>query len=102
MAKDRTSMQRAEQVKLLIERGYSKRSIQMALRISHRTFNKIRGLGVAVMTISVADGLGAGLDGDYIHNETNKRGTTIKQLHRELVPDVPYLTTAVSSKLSLS
>lgn len=92
MAKDRTSMQRAEQVKLLIERGYSKRSVQKALRISNRTLNKIMGHTVAAVAASVSDGLAARLDWEYVRDEVHKRGTTIKQLHRELAPEIPYLS----------
>lgn len=92
MAKDRTSMQRAEQVKLLIERGYSKRSIQKALRISNRTLNKIMGHRAVGPTSSASDGIVGRLDWEYIRDEVHKRGTTIKQLHRELAPEVPYLS----------
>ena len=44
LAKGRTSMKKIEQIRILSERGYSRRAIQRALTVSLPTIHKALGL----------------------------------------------------------
>lgn len=82
-------MNKVAQIKLLIERGYSRRAVSRALKVSSRTI--ARALGERQQGLSEAPAWLSSLDWSKISDEIHRRGTSIKQLHREMVPDVNYL-----------
>lgn len=94
MAKGRTSMKKIDQIRILSERGYSRRAIQRALTVSLPTIHKALGIakkatpgGAAVLVT-----WDTSIDWAKVKDELERRGTTVKQLHRELAPEVNYLT----------
>lgn len=93
MARERTSIQMKQQIRHLHEQGYSFRAIARALRLSRKTVRKALGLNgdVGGPTAPRPDWYCA-VDWEKVRDEVNRRGTTIKQLHREYAPGVPYLT----------
>lgn len=85
-------MQKVEQIRILIERGYSKRAVKKMLRVSHTTLHK--ALGIAVVPPGLPLGSKSwtqGVDWEKVRDEVQRRGTTLKQLHREWAPGELYL-----------
>ena len=89
MAKERTSVRMQAQIKTLSEQGHSIRSIARVLRLSRRTVRKFleptaqppRDSGSWVETV----------DWDYVRQEVYGKGATIKQIHQEVAPEIPYV-----------
>lgn len=90
MAKERTSVRMREQIKVLFGQGVSIRKIAKALKKSRKTVRRI--LGVVNLRSTSHGALWEGkVDWKYIREEIGK-GCTIKQIHAETVPEVPYLS----------
>jgi transposase len=82
-----------QQIKILSERGYSIRAIARVLRLSRKTVRKyLTGSGTEI------DGERSEpapwtetVDWQYVRQEVHGRGTTVKQIHQEVAPEVTYL-----------
>lgn len=88
MAKARTSVRMQAQIRAMFEQGYSLRAMARVLRLSRKTIRKFLGSPAAlpglppwVQTV----------DWEYVRREVYGRGTTIKQVHQEVAPEVPYV-----------
>ncbi len=84
MAKERTSVRMQAQIQRMAEQGYSVRAIARALKVSRKTVRKI--LGIAPKEESEVAGWIQTVDWDYVREEVYGKGTTIKQIHREVAP----------------
>lgn len=91
MARDRTSSRMKDQIKQLHSQGYSLRAIERSLRVSVRTIKKVLGIAEPLPPAPKPD-WHQSVAWDKVKDEVNRRGVTIKQLHREHAPGVPYLT----------
>ena len=89
MAKERTSVRMQAQIKRMAEQGYSIRSIARVLQISRKTVRKYLE-GAATEDSEPAAWIGA-VDWDYVRKEVYGGGTTIKQIHAEVAPEVSYI-----------
>ena len=89
MAKERTSVRMQAQIKTMSEQGYSIRAIARILRISRKTVRKI--LGIVVTKPTEPAGWTQVVDWNYVRQEVYGKGTTIKQIHQEVAPEVSYL-----------
>jgi len=94
MAKERTSVRMQQQIKILSERGYSIRAIARILKLSRKTVRKYLG-GSA----TEAEGEAGeptpwteAVDWGYVRQEVYSKGTTVKQIHQEVAPEVTYLS----------
>lgn len=90
MAKERTSVRMQTQIKIMSEQGHSIRTIARVLKLSRRTVRKY--LAPAPL---VAEKTGGGweeqIDWEYVRQEVAGKGTTIKQIGREVAPEVEYV-----------
>jgi transposase len=88
MAKERTSVRMQAQIRRMLEQGYSRRAIARVLRISRKTIRKF-----AARPAESPDSPAwmQAVDWAYVQREVYGRGTTIKQVHRDVAPDVPYV-----------
>ena len=91
MAKSRASMEKTKQIRSMIERGYSRRAVKSALRISQKTLKNALGETLHPGR-GTAPSWASGLDWTKITDEIHRRGTTVKQLHQEYASDVNYLS----------
>ena len=89
MAKERTSVRMQAQIKTLSEQGRSIRSIARILRLSRRTVRKF--LEPAPQPASEGGGWMETLDWEYVRQEVYGKGTTVKQIQREVAPDISYV-----------
>jgi len=89
MAKERTSVRMQAQIQRMAEQGYSARAIARALKVSRKTVRKI--LGITPKEESEVAGWIQTVDWDYVWEEVYGKGNTIKQIHREVASEVPYL-----------
>ena len=98
MAKERTSVRMQAQIKTLSEQGYSIRRIARILRLSRKTVRKF--LEPATEPICESGGLSAGaqaggwveaVDWEYVRQEVYGKGTTVKQIGREVAPEIAYV-----------
>ncbi len=89
MAKERTSVRMQAQIKILSEQGHSIRSIARILRLSRRTVRKF--LEPAPQPTSEIGGWMETLDWEYVRQEVYGKGTTVKQIQREVAPDIAYV-----------
>ena len=89
MAKERTSVRMQAQVKLMSEQGYSIRAIARTLKIARKTVRRILGITVAEAT-EPEPWIGA-VDWDYVRQEVYGKGTTVKQIQREVAPEIAYV-----------
>jgi transposase len=90
MAKDRTSVGVQAKIKKMFELGYSIHSIARNLKISRKTVRKY--LGILPQETSQSPGLIQAVNWDYVLQKVLSGGrTTIKQIHREIAPEVSYL-----------
>ena len=89
MAKERTSVRMQAQIKLLSEQGYSIRAIARALRISRRTVRRF--LDHSTTEPAEPPAWVGVVDWEYVRQEVYGKGATIKQIHREVAPEVSYL-----------
>jgi transposase len=77
------------QIKTLSEQGYSIRSIARVLRLSRRTVRKY--LEPAPQPPSESSGWEEEVDWDYVGQEVYGKGTTVKQIQREVAPEIAYV-----------
>ena len=89
MAKERTSVRMQAQIKILSEQGHSIRSIARILRLSRRTVRKF--LEPAPQPAAEDGGWMATVDWEYVRQEVYGKGTTVKQIQREVAPDIAYV-----------
>lgn len=90
MAKERISVRMQAQIKILSEQGYSIRGIARILKLSRKTVRKFLGSPATEATEPAS--WVAGVNWDYIRQEVYGKGTTIKQIHQEVAPEVLYLS----------
>ena len=90
MAKERTSVRMQAQINRLSEQGYSIRSIARVFKLSRKTVRKT--LETPAGETSEAAGWIGAVDWEYVRKEVYGKGTTIKQIHREVAPEVSYLS----------
>jgi transposase len=86
MAKERTSVRMQAQIKTLSEQGHSIRSIARILRLSRRTVRKF--LEPASEPAAGGGGWMETVDWEYVRQEVYGKGTTVKQIQREVAPDI--------------
>ena len=89
MAKERTSVRMQAQIKLMSEQGYSIRAIAQTLKIARKTVRRILGITVAESS-EPPPWIGA-VDWDYVRQEVYGKGTTVKQIQREVAPEIAYV-----------
>jgi transposase len=89
MAKERTSVRMQAQIKLMSEQGYSIRAIARTLKLSRKTVRKV--LGIAVAETRESAPWIEEVDWDYVRQEVYGKGTTVKQIQREVAPEVTYV-----------
>jgi len=89
MAKERTSVRMQTQIKLMSEQGHSIRSIARVLRLSRRTVRKY--LEPAAQLPSESGGWEEKIDWDHVRQEVYGKGTTVKQIGREVAPEIAYV-----------
>ena len=89
MAKERTSVRMQAQIKIMSEQGHSLRSIARVLRLSRRTVRKY--LEPAPQPPSQSGGWEEKIDWDYVRQEVYGKGTTVKQIGREVAPAIEYV-----------
>lgn len=89
MAKERTSVRMQTQIKIMSEQGHSIRTIARVLKLSRRTVRKY--LEPASLTAQKTGGWEDEVDWDYVRQEVNGKGTTIKQIGREVAPQIEYV-----------
>lgn len=89
MAKERTSVRMKEQIKKLFSQGLSIRKIAEALCVSRKTVRKVLGVTDSPKEPAVAVWM-TQVDWGTVRGEVG-RGCTIKQIHKEVAPEVPYL-----------
>ena len=91
MAKERTSVRMRDQIKILLSQGVSIRKIAKALGVSRKTVRKAVGVADPPQESSGTEAFWiTGVDWDHVRHEVG-RGCTIKQIHREVAAEVPYL-----------
>ena len=88
MAKERTSVRMQTQIKIMSEQGHSIRTIARVLRLSRRTVRKYLE--------PVAEATGGGgweetVNWEHVRQEVNGKGTTVKQIGREVAPEIEYV-----------
>ena len=89
MAKERTSVRMQAQIKTLSEQGHSIRRIARVLRLSRRTVRKY--LEPAAQPPSESGSWQKKVDWEYVRQEVYGKGTTVKQIRREVAPDIAYV-----------
>lgn len=88
MAKARTSVRMHTQIRHLAAHGYSLRAIARLLRLSRKTIRKVLG---STPTPAEPPPWVSTVDWTSVQQEVYGRGTTIKQVHQEVAPEVPYV-----------
>jgi hypothetical protein len=90
MAKEKTIVRMQTQIKIMSEEGHSIHTIARVLRLSRRTVRKY--LKPAPLA---AEKTGGGwkdsIDWEYVRQEVAGKGTTIKQIGREVAPEIEYV-----------
>jgi transposase len=86
MAKERTSVRMQTQIKIMSEQGHSIRRIARVLKVSRRTVRKY--LEPASSVAEQTGGWEDQIDWDYVRQEVGAKGTTIKQIGREMAPEI--------------
>ena len=86
MAKERTSVRMQAQIKILSEQGHSIRSIARILRLSRRTVRKF--LESILQPAAESSSWMETVDWEYVRQEVYGKGTTVKQIQREVAPDI--------------
>ena len=89
MAKERTSVRMQAQIKTLSEQGHSIRRIARILRLSRRTVRKF--LEPGSQPPSETGGWVETVDWEYVRQEVYGKGTTVKQIQREVAPEIAYV-----------
>ncbi len=97
MAKERTSVRMQAQIKTLSEQGHSIRSIARILRLSRRTVRRFLEPAAEISqesglsAVAQAGGWVETVDWDYVRQEVYGKGTTVKQIQREVAPEIAYV-----------
>jgi len=89
MAKERTSVRMQAQIKIMSEQGHSIRRIARVLRLSRRTVRKY--LEPAPPLLTESGSWEEKIDWDYVRQEASGKGATVKQIGREVAPDIAYV-----------
>jgi transposase len=89
MAKERTSVRMQAQIKIMSEQGHSIRSIARVLKLSRRTVRKY--LQPTALPPTESGGWEEEIDWDYVRQEVYGKGTTVKQIHQEVAPEIGYV-----------
>jgi hypothetical protein len=89
MTKERTSVRMQAQIKTLFDQGHAIRSIARILRLSRRTVRKF--LEPASEPAAEGGGRRDTVNWEYVRQEVYGKGTTVKQIQREVAPDIAYL-----------
>ena len=89
MAKERTSVRMQTQIKIMSEQGHSIRTIARVLKLSRRTVRKY--LEPVVKRPSQSGGWEEKIDWDYVRQEVYAKGSTVKQIGREVAPEIAYV-----------
>src|SRR5574339_1043657 len=89
MAKERTSVRMQAQIKIMSEQGHSIRRIARVLKLSRRTVRKY--LEPAPSEAEKTGGWEEQIDWDSVRQEVGGKGTTIKQIGREVAPEIEYV-----------
>jgi orotate phosphoribosyltransferase-like protein len=84
MAKERTSVRMQTQIKIMSEQGHSIRTIARVLKLSRRTVRKY--LEPEPVAAEKTGGWEEQIDWEYVGQEVGAKGTTIKQIGREVAP----------------
>lgn len=95
MARDRKTPRMQEQIKVLLSQGLSIRKVALALKVSRQTVRKFRSQPVPTDRQPELTSSGPSADWDAAVDwqaveAQVASGTTIKQLHRELAPEINY------------
>ena len=90
MAKDRTTIGMQAQIRKMSEQGYSIHTIARILRISRKTVRKYLEIGMGE-TREKPEWIQAVDWNSVLQEVLYGWGTTIKQIHREIAPEVSYL-----------
>jgi transposase len=77
------------QIKTLSEQGHSIRRIARILRLSRRTVRKF--LETTAEPPTESSGWMETVDWEYVRQEVYGKGTTVKQIQREVAPDIAYV-----------
>ncbi len=86
MTTERTSVRMQAQIRRMFQQGYSIYAIARILRISRKTTRKF--LDSTPAPHEPPPWVRA-VDWEYVRREVYGRGTTIKQIHGEVAPEVP-------------
>jgi transposase len=78
------------QIRLMSEQGYSFRAIARILKLSRKTVRKYL-TGPTAPEIAPAGWI-QGVDWEHVRQEVYGKGTTIKQIHQEVAPEVTYVS----------
>ena len=89
MAKERTSVRMQTQIKVMSAQGHSLRSIARVLRLSRRTVRKY--LEPDPQRPNESGGWEDKIDWDYVRQEVYGKGTTVKQIGREVASEIAYV-----------
>jgi transposase len=89
MAKERTSVRMQTQIKIMLEQGHSIRTIARVLRLSRRTVRKY--LEPVTEPTSGGGGWEEEVDWEYVRQEVYGKGTTVKQIGREVAGEIEYV-----------
>lgn len=97
MAKERTSVRMQAQIKTLSEQGHSIRRIARVLRLSRKTVRKYLESTAEPPACALADrpseigGWTETVNWEYVRQEVNGKGTTVKQIQQEVAPEIAYV-----------
>ncbi len=89
MAKERTSVRMQAQIRILSDQGHSIHSIARILRLSRKTVRKF--LEPLPQPAVEGGGWMESVDWEYVRQEVYGKGTTVKQIQREVAPDIAYV-----------
>jgi len=89
MAKERISVRMQAQIKTLSEQGHSIRRIARILRLSRRTVRKF--LETTAQPPGESGGWVETVNWEYVRQEVYGKGTTVKQIQREVAPEIAYV-----------
>jgi transposase len=89
MAKERTSVRMQAQIKIMSGQGHSIRSIARVLKLSRRTVRKY--LEPLLQPASEGGGWEEKVDWEYVRQEVYGKGSTVKQIQREVAPEIAYV-----------
>ena len=90
MAKERTSVRMQTQIKIMSEQGHSIRTIARVLRAVARA--RCASIWSPCQSRRVSGGgWEEKVDWEYVRQEVNGKGTTVKQIGREVAPEIEYV-----------